>query len=158
MPQYALGVVSGVRGTTQYVHELFEGSWNTPVLPLNCSWDPWAAHIPPWVGSGVRGHPHTPTNFLLGPVGGPDTSLGRSWGKGSPQYSHFGRDECNNYLGARLPTCVQLMVSAATAAAKGGWRCNGRLLQMAGAVSRQPGTAAQSNITKPQRASPYHLW
>ena len=31
-----------------------------------------------------QGTPHTPTDFLPGPVGGPYTSLGWSWGQGTP--------------------------------------------------------------------------
>ena len=32
------------------------------------------------------GHPGTATDFLLEPVGGPHTSLGWSWGQGTPLY------------------------------------------------------------------------
>ena len=34
------------------------------------------------------GHPTTPTELFLGPVGGPYTSLSWSWGQGTPRYSH----------------------------------------------------------------------
>ena len=60
MPQYSLWVVSGVRGTPQYLHEFFEGSRDT----------------------------NTPTELFPGSVGGPYTSVSFSWGQGAPPYSH----------------------------------------------------------------------
>ena len=72
MPQYPL-VVFGVTKTPQYLPQLMV-SLSTPVLPLIFSYGPWAA-VPPWVGPKVKGHPYTPTKFLLGPVGSPNTSL-----------------------------------------------------------------------------------
>ena len=72
MAQHPLWVVLGVRGTPQYLHELFLGSWGTAVLPLIFSSGPWEAPIPPWVGPEVRGHPYTH-----------EVSLGA---RGQPQY------------------------------------------------------------------------
>ena len=79
-PKYPLRVDSGARGTPQYLHELFWGPLDTPVLPLIWSRGPWAARIPPTVGTRVRGHPYTPTDFLPGP----NTSLSCSWVKTHP--------------------------------------------------------------------------
>ena len=44
--------------------------------------------IPPSVGPGVKGHPHTPTAFLPRPMGGPDTSVGWSWSQEAPIFPH----------------------------------------------------------------------
>ena len=60
MPRYALLVISGVEGTPQYLHELFEGSWDTQY----------------------------PNEFALRPVGGPYTSLSWSLGQRTPPYPH----------------------------------------------------------------------
>ena len=88
MPKHALFVVSRVKETPQYLHELFEGSRDTPVLPLKCSRGPWEAPIPPWGGHGVKGHRYTSTDLLPGHVGGPNTSLRWCQGQGTPLYPH----------------------------------------------------------------------
>ena len=62
------------------------GTGDTPIPRQISSRGPWAAPIPPWLGLGVKGHPHTPTDFLPRPVGGCDTSLGCSWRLGAPLY------------------------------------------------------------------------